>query len=41
MTDALGSRAKTKAYWERIHKDKVAAKILQGMGDRMKQLMAG
>ncbi|MDX2143054.1 MAG: glutathione S-transferase family protein [Rhodospirillaceae bacterium] len=41
VSDALGARAKTKAYWERIHKDKVAAKILQGMSDRMKQLMAG
>jgi glutathione S-transferase len=41
MKNAIGSRKKLRAYWERMHKDKVAGKILQGMSDRMKQLLAG
>jgi glutathione S-transferase len=41
IKDAIGSRKKVRAYWERMHKDKVAGKILQGMTDRMKQVLAG
>jgi len=41
IADAIGSRKKIRAYWDRMQKDKVAGKILQGMSDRMKQLLAG
>jgi len=41
VSDAIGSRKKMRAYWNAVHKDKVAGKILQGMSDRMKQLLAG
>jgi glutathione S-transferase len=40
VSDAIGSRAKVRAYWNRVQADKTAAKILQGMSERMKQLMA-
>ena len=41
VSDAIGARKKTKAYWTAMHKDKIAGKVLQGMADRMKQLLAG
>jgi glutathione S-transferase len=41
LSDVLGGRKKVAAYWERMQKDKVAGKILQGMSDRMKQVLAG
>jgi glutathione S-transferase len=41
VSDAIGSRKKVRAYWANAQKDKVAGKILQGMADRMKQLLAG
>jgi glutathione S-transferase len=41
VNDAIGQRKKVRALWDAAHKDKVAGKILQGMSDRMKQLLAG
>ncbi|MDX2224980.1 MAG: glutathione S-transferase family protein [Rhodospirillaceae bacterium] len=40
IADAIGSRAKTRTYWQRIGKDKVAAGVLKAMGDRLKQILA-
>ncbi|MCB2108100.1 MAG: glutathione S-transferase family protein [Rhodobacteraceae bacterium] len=40
LTDILASRPKTKAYWARMQKDKIAKGVLAGMGDRLKQMLA-
>jgi glutathione S-transferase len=39
LKNVLNGRPKLKAYWERAQSDKIAGKILQGMSDRMKQLI--
>jgi glutathione S-transferase len=39
ITGVLDGRPKLKAYWDAAQKDKIAGKVLQGMADRMKQLI--
>lgn len=39
VSDTLEGRPKLSAYWKRAQKDKVAGKVLEGMRERMKQLL--